>query len=205
MNGSNVSSAVTSVVPAPTSQEGVFSTNVTTIVSSLAIRRSLNMEFDAEMLPRYAGGFVSGAVIGAGSSTQSTGLTQPLTASATTVVTLPVSHRVVSNTSLPMFTPAPGPRDYYYQPSHPVYTSAVLTTAQVYPPADNFQFPPLYSAALTVAMSTPPHKPIMMPRAVKHAPITPGKQAYVPPYYYMPPYSYMLSYMYGFGSPYEGS
>ncbi|MFS7960966.1 hypothetical protein Hanom_Chr08g00709261 [Helianthus anomalus] len=127
------------------------------------------MEFDAEMPPGYGGGSVSVMVTGAGSSTQSTGLTQPLTASATMAVTLPVSHGVVSNTNLPMFTPASGLKDCYYQP---VYTSVAGTTAQVYPPTSNFQFPPLYSAALTTAMSTPPHQSIMMRRALQHAPIT---------------------------------
>ncbi|MFS7911955.1 hypothetical protein Hanom_Chr02g00124091 [Helianthus anomalus] len=117
MNGSNISAVVTNVVPAPTSQEDAVLTNVTTTISSLAITRSLDTEFDAEMPPGYDGRYVNTTITGTGPSTQSTRPTQPLTASTTTTVTLPVSHRVVSNTSLPMFTPTSGPRVYYYQPS----------------------------------------------------------------------------------------
>ncbi|MFS7888665.1 hypothetical protein Hanom_Chr00s000001g01597851 [Helianthus anomalus] len=131
--------------------------NIAATVSSPAVTRSLNMEFDVETPPGYDGGYIGKVVLGAGPSTQSTGQTQPLVASATMVVTLPTSHMVSLNTSLPVFTPTSDARDYYYQLSQPIHTFVVEIMPQLYPPTGNFQFPPLYSAALTAVMSTPAH------------------------------------------------
>ncbi|XP_022019521.1 DNA-directed RNA polymerase II subunit RPB1-like [Helianthus annuus] len=54
--------------------------------------------------------------------------------------------------------------------------------------------PPLYSAALTAELSTPPHQPVVMPAGIMNAPVTPGNQAYFPGYYYAPPYGYLPPY-----------
>ncbi|XP_022032967.1 extensin-like [Helianthus annuus] len=65
---------------------------------------------------------------------------------------------------------------------------------QYYQPPATYAMPPLYSAALTAALSTPPHQPVIMPAGVMNAPVTPGNQAYFPGYYYTPPYGYMPPY-----------
>ncbi|XP_022003427.1 extensin-like [Helianthus annuus] len=83
----------------------------------------------------------------------------------------------------------------------PVITSASpsiitppMSMAQYYQPSATYAMPLLYSAALTAALSTPPHQPVVMPAGIMNAPVTPGNQAYFPGYYYAPPYGYSPPY-----------
>ncbi|XP_022032871.1 uncharacterized protein LOC110933979 [Helianthus annuus] len=85
--------------------------------------------------------------------------------------------------------------------SVPVITSASPSTIipqtsmpQYYQPLTTNSMPPLYSAALTAALSTPPHQPVIMPAGIMNAPVTPGNQVYFPRYCYAPPYGYLPSY-----------
>ncbi|XP_022008172.1 extensin-like [Helianthus annuus] len=83
----------------------------------------------------------------------------------------------------------------------PVITSASPSTVisqggtpHYYQPSVTYAMPPLYSAALTAALSTPPHQPVVMPAGMMNALVTPGNQAYFPGYYFAPPYGYLPQY-----------
>ncbi|MFS7980137.1 hypothetical protein Hanom_Chr10g00935821 [Helianthus anomalus] len=176
MSGLNTC-AMISTVPVSDGQEDRVTVDVVAVTSSPVITRSLNLEFDAEMPPGYERRLVNAVVIGTGSvdpSSQTMGLSQSLNTSAAATITLSASYGTSLNTTSPMFTPAVGHRDYYYQPAPPINTSVVGTMAQYYQPADSFQFPLLYLAALTTAMPTPPHQPVVMLQVVQNSPITLG-------------------------------
>ncbi|XP_022014008.1 uncharacterized protein LOC110913490 [Helianthus annuus] len=162
---------------------------VTTTQSPPAVTRSLDLEFEAEGPPP-----------GFGSIT---------TVSSQTVVTDPflylpsqLQSRGPGGTSGNMFTPATttgaqssrlgsiplitwaNPSTIIPQTSMPQYYQLLVTSSM----------PPLYSAALTAALSTPPHQPVIMPAGIMNAPVTPGNQVYFPGYCYAPPYGYLPSY-----------
>ena len=160
-----------------------------TTQSSLAVTRSLDLEFEAEGPPP--------------------GFDNITTVSSQTVVTSPflympsqLQSRELGGASGNTFTPATTTNAQASRLfSIPVITSASPSTIasqtsmpQYYQPLISNSMPPLYSAALTAALSTPPHQPVVMPAGIMNAPVTPGNQVYFPGYCYAPPYGYLPSY-----------
>ncbi|MFS7898949.1 hypothetical protein Hanom_Chr11g00978491 [Helianthus anomalus] len=88
--------------------------DVATSVSSPAVTRSLNLEFDAEIPSGYERGPLNTKVTRVGPSSQIMGLSQSLSTLAITTVTSSAAHGGSLSTSSPMFTPTVGPRNYYY-------------------------------------------------------------------------------------------
>ncbi|XP_022003498.1 mucin-2-like [Helianthus annuus] len=161
----------------------------TTTQPSPAVTRSLDPEFEAEGPPP--------------------GFDNITTVSSQTVVTSPflympsqLQSRELGGASGNMFTPATTTNAQASRLSSiPVIASAshsaiALQTSmpQYYQPLISNSMPPLYSAALTATLSTPPHQPVVMPAGVMNAPVTPGNQVYFQGYCYAPPYGYLHSY-----------
>ncbi|XP_021991503.1 mucin-2-like [Helianthus annuus] len=160
-----------------------------TTQSSPAVTRSLDLEFEAEGPPP--------------------GFDNISTVSSQTVVTSPflytpsqLQSRELGGINGNMFTPATTTNAQASRLSSvPVITSASPSTVtpqtsrpQYYQPLTTNSMPPLYTAALTAALSTPPQQPVVMPAGVMNAPNTPGNQIYFPGYCYAPPYGYLPSY-----------
>ncbi|KAJ0585181.1 hypothetical protein HanHA89_Chr05g0197341 [Helianthus annuus] len=156
---------------------------VTATPASPAITRSLDLEFEAEA-PL---GFQGTPAVSYGSLSEhplsytSWQLRQVASTAATSTVSAPVSitnAQTIRHNTRPMITSAT-----------PGNATQQMNMAQYYQPPLTYSMPPLYSAAFTAALSTPPHQLVVMPTGVMNSPITPGNQSYFPGYYYSPPYS----------------
>ncbi|XP_021995451.1 protein transport protein sec31-like [Helianthus annuus] len=167
--------------------------------SSPAVTRSLDPEFEAEGPPP--------------------GFDNITTVSSQTVVTNPFLY--MSSQTPPRRMEGTGgntfaPGTTVFSQASRLYSTPVITSAspsilvsetstpQYYQPLVSNPMPPLYSAALTAALSTPPHQPVIMPTGVMNAPVTPGNQMYFPGYCYAPPFGYLPSYG-GTAYPFQGT
>ncbi|XP_022040497.1 extensin-like [Helianthus annuus] len=162
---------------------------VTTMPASPAVTRSLDLEFKAEGPPP---GFTGTSALSSGtmaaylfsySSLQFRSV-EPTTTNANVFTpTSTTSAQTIRHSTTPVITSASSST-----------TIPQVSTTQYYQPSVTYAMPPLYSAALTAALSTPPHQPVVMPTGIMNAPVTPGNQAYFPGYYYEPPYGYLPPY-----------
>ncbi|XP_022003295.2 leucine-rich repeat extensin-like protein 1 [Helianthus annuus] len=149
----------------------------TTPLSSPAVTRSLDPEFEAEGPPP--------------------GFDNITTISSQAVVTNPFLY--MPSQTPPGRTEGTGgsafaPGTAVFSQTSRLYSTPVITSAspsilvsetntpQYYQPLVSNPMPPLYSAALTAALSTPPHQSVIMPTGVMNAPVTPGNQMYFPGY-----------------------
>ncbi|XP_022019615.1 extensin-like [Helianthus annuus] len=186
---SDQNTTVTQSQAMTTSNPSLETNPVTTMPASPAVTRSLDLEFEAEVPPP---GFAGTSAVSSRMTTTDlfsyTSL-QFRSAKPTTtdvnVFTLasPMSAQTICHSTMPVITSA-----------SPGTIAPQTSLAQYYQPLVTYAMPPLYSAALTAALSTPPHQPVVMPTGIMNASVTPGNQAYFPGYYYAPPYGYLPPY-----------
>ncbi|XP_022008141.1 leucine-rich repeat extensin-like protein 1 [Helianthus annuus] len=162
---------------------------VVSMPASPAVTRSLDLEFKAEGPPP---GFTGTTAVSSGATAadlfsytssqfQSVG---PITTGVNVFAPATTSSaQTIRRSTMPVFTSA-----------SPSTVIPPVSAPQYYQPLVTYAMPPLYSAVLTVALSTPPHQPVVMPAGVLNAPVTPGNQAYFPGYYFAPPYGYLPPY-----------
>ncbi|XP_022024791.1 uncharacterized protein LOC110925127 [Helianthus annuus] len=160
----------------------------TTMPVSPAVTRSLDLEFEVEAPPGFANTSAASYGITAADpfSYTSWQLRSVVPTTIDTNVSTPASTtsaQTIRHSTMPVITSA-GPN----------ITTPQISMAQYYQPSATYTMPPLYSAALTAALSTPPHQPVIMPAGIMNASVTPGNQAYFPGYYYAPPYGYLPQY-----------